>query len=117
MTSLELRNPYQLQHIIDTISNDLHKNGYTNTDFCLYAHEDILKPELICYLELYPTVSDDDEIYPKFVISESLSLLYYGQQFEDVLMNVLEQKNDATINDYILALDYYSKNDTFMDFE
>jgi len=44
-------------------------------------------------------------------------LLYYGEQFEDVLMNVLEKKNIATIDDYILALDYYSKHDAFKDFE
>jgi hypothetical protein len=116
--SLELRKPYQLQQIIEVISKDIHKTGFTNTNFCLYANEDILKPELICYLESSPTISDDDEeIYPNFIIKESLNLLYYGQQFEDVLMNVFEQKNDAVIDDYILALDYYSKHDTFKDFE
>ena len=118
MKNLELRKAYQLQQIIDVISKNIHKNGFEDTNFCLYANEDILKPELICYLELYPTISDDDEeIYPNFIIEESLNLLYYGQQFEDVLMNVLEQKNDATIDDYILALDYYSKYDTFKDFK
>lgn len=118
MKSLELRKPYQLQQIIDVISEDIHKNGFANTNFCLYANEDILKPELICYLESSPTISDDDEeIYPDFIIKESLNMLYYGQQFEDVLMNVLEQKNAPTIDDYILALDYYSKQDIFKDFE
>ena len=118
MKSLELRKPYQLQQIIDVISKDIHKCGLEGTIFCLYANEDILKPELVCYLESYPTISDDDEeIYPDFIIKESLDLLYYGEQFEDVLMNVLEQKNDAIIDDYILALDYYSKYDTFKDFK
>ena len=118
MKSLELRKPYQLQQIIDVISKDIHKSGFEDTNFCLYANEDILKPELVCYLESYPTISDDDEeIYPDFIIKESLYLLYYGEQFEDVLMNVLEQKKDATIDDYILALDYYSKYDTFKDFK
>jgi hypothetical protein len=118
MDGLELRKPYQLKQIIDVMSKDIHKNGFTNTNFCLYANENILKPELTCYLESSPTISDDDEeIYPDFIIKESLNLLYYGQQFEDVLMNVSEQNNDATIDDYILALDYYSKHDTFKDFE
>lgn len=117
MKSLELRMPYQLQQIIKAISKEIHENGFTNTNFCIYANEDILKPELICYLDLSPTISDDDEeVYPLFIRKKSLGLLYYGQQFEDVLMNVLEQKNDATIDDYILALDYYSKYDTFRDF-
>ncbi len=70
---------------------------------------------------LFGVISDnigwrDEEIYPNFIIEESLSLLYYGQQFEDVLINVLEQKNNPTIDDYILALDYYSRYDTFKDF-
>lgn len=118
MKNLELRTPYELRHIIDVISASIRKTGFTNKNFCLYANEGILKPELICYLELYPTISDDDEeIYPNFVIKQSLSLLYDGQQFEDVLMSVSEQKNDATTDDYILALEFYSKNDTFKDFE
>jgi hypothetical protein len=118
MKRLELRKPYQLQQIIDVISKDIHKNSFTNTNFCLYANEDILKPEFICYLDSSPTISDDgEEIYPNFIINESLNLLYYGQQFEDVLMNGFEQKNDAKIDDYILALDYYSKHDTFKDFK
>lgn len=33
--------------------------------------------------------------------------------FEDVLLNVLDQKDNPAIEDYISALDYYSKNDTF----
>jgi hypothetical protein len=117
MSGLELRKPYQLQQVIDVISKDIHKNGFTNTNFCLYSNDDILKPELICFLESSPTISDDDEeIYPDFIIKKSLDLLYYGQQFEDVLMNVLVQKNNAAIDDYILALDYYSKHDSFEDF-
>jgi hypothetical protein len=115
--NLEFDKPYQLQQIIDTISKDIYKNGFSNNNFCLYSSEDNLKPELICYLESSPIISDDDEeIYPDFIIKESLNLLYYGQQFEDVLMNVLEQKNNAITIDFIMALDYYSKNDTFMDF-
>lgn len=118
MNSLELRKPYQLQQIIEAISENIHKNGFTNSNFCLYANYDILKPELICYLDSYPIISDDDEeIFPDFVKEKSLSLLYYGEQFEDVLMNVLEQKNSPIIDDYISALDYYSKYDTFKDFE
>ena len=69
----------------------------------------------MCYLEISPAISDDDkEVYPNFVVKEFLELLYYGEQCEDVLMNVLAQKENSTINEYIPALDYYSKYDTFM---
>ena len=118
MKNLELRKPYQLQQIIEAISENIHKNGFTNSNFCLYANDDIIKPELICYLDSYPIISDDDEeIFPDFVKEKSLSLLYYGEQFEDVLMNVSSQKDSASINDYINGLNYYMKHDTFMDFD
>ena len=117
MEDLELRKPYQLQQLIDTLSKRLNADGFTDANFCLYANESTLTSELICYLEFYPTISDDDEeIYPDFVIQNSLELLYYGQQFEDVIINILNQKIDANIDDYISGLDYYSKHDTFKDF-
>lgn len=59
-------------------------------------------------MELYPTIDDnDEEVYPDFVRDKSLDLFYYGQQFEDVLMSVFDQKETASINDYINALNYY----------
>lgn len=107
MKNLELRKPYQLQEIIDSISKDILDNGFTDANYCLYSNEDIAKLELLCYLELYPD----------FVKEKSLKLFYYGQQFEDVLINVSNQKGSASINDYIEGLNYYMKHDTFMDFE
>lgn len=118
MKNLELRKPYRLQEIIDSISKDILDNGFTDANYCLYSDEDIAKPELLCYLELYPIVTDEDEeLYPDFVKEKSLKLFYYGQQFEDVLINVSSQKGSASINDYIEGLNYYMNHDTFMDFE
>lgn len=119
MRNLELREEYQLSRIIQIVKEDIQKNGLTYEDFCLYAKdEDVKYSDLICYLERNPTISDDDEeIYPEFVINNSLELFFNGQQFEDVIMNVLHQKKDATIDDYIKSLEYYTKNDTFLDFE
>ncbi len=114
MQELNLQVPYLLNMILEIISKEVKENGFTDEDYCLYAHKKTITPELICYLDLYPTVSDDDkDIYPDFIIKENLSLLYYGEQFEDVLLNVLDQKDNPAIEDYISALDYYSKNDTF----
>lgn len=118
MTNLEFRKPYQLQEIIDSISKDILDNGFTNANYCLYSNEDMAKPELLCYLELYLIVTDEDEeLYPDFVKEKSLKLFYYGQQFEDVLINVSSQKKSASINDYIEGLNYYMTYDTFMNFE
>ena len=78
----------------------------------------MLTPEVVCYLETYPVISKDDkDVYPNYVVMESLELLYYGEQFEDVLMNVQSQIEEPTTDEYISALDYYSKHDVFMDFK
>ncbi len=116
MGKINLQEPYQLSKIIEIISKEIKEGGFTDENYCLYSCDETLKPELICYLDVYPTISDnEEEVYPDFIIKESLNLLYYGEQFEDVIMNVLEQKNNPIIDDYILALNYYSKYDTFKD--
>ncbi|WP_064965772.1 DUF7716 domain-containing protein, partial [Tenacibaculum ovolyticum] len=78
--------------------------------------ENITDINCTCYLESYPIISDE-EVYPDFVVEKSLELLYYGRQFEDVIMNVLHQKSEASIDEFILGLNYYTENDTFLDFE
>lgn len=62
MGNIEFRKRYKLSQIIYVISKDIEKNGFKNTNFCLYINEDeeIANPDLICYLELNPTITDDD---------------------------------------------------------
>lgn len=117
MKELELRKAYCLHEIIEIVSKNIANNGFTDSNYCLYSNEDIAQPNQLCYLELYPTMdANGEEVYPDFVRYKSLDIFYYGQQFEDVLMSVFDQKETASINDYIDALNYYMKNDTFMDF-
>ena len=72
MQELNLQVPYQLNMILEIISKEVKENGFTDEDYCLYAHKKTITPELICYLDLYPTVSDDDkDIYPDFIIKEN----------------------------------------------
>ena len=120
MKVLELRKSYQLQSIIEIVSKYIRENNnFTNDNYCLYTETDVDFGvlELVCYIEEGATITDnDEEIYPDFVQQKSLNFFYDGNQFEDVLLNVQHQKSDATIDDYILALDYYAKYDTFKDF-
>ena len=120
MEKLEFKKAYTLSQLIGVIKTKIQKNGLTDSNFCLYSKNDEIITDIncICYLESYPIISDEDEeIYPDFVVEKSLELFYYGQQFEDVIMNVLHQKSTATIDDFILGLNYYTENDTFLDFE
>ncbi|WXS22911.1 hypothetical protein WI215_11725 [Salmonella enterica subsp. enterica serovar Infantis] len=77
----------------------------------------LLERILICYLEMYPVISDDDdEVYPEFVINNSLELFFYGDQFLDVLRNISTQKENPSMEDFIAGLNFYLENDNFIDF-
>jgi len=120
MKKIEFKKTYSLCQLIDIVKTNIQENGLTDNNFCLYTkeNENIAHSNLICYLENYPTISDDDEeVYPDFVVEKSLELFYDGRQFEDVIMNVLHQKSTATIDEFILGLNYYTKNDTFLDIQ
>lgn len=79
MSQLEYRKAYILNDLISKIMS-----GYKKDNFCLYTkeYESSARADLICYLDSYPVISDDDEeIYPEFVINNSLELFFYGEQF------------------------------------
>ncbi|EAM1821449.1 hypothetical protein D3M43_23410, partial [Salmonella enterica subsp. enterica serovar Infantis] len=87
-------------------------------NFCLYTkeYESSARADLICYLEMYPVISDDDdEVYPEFVINNSLELFFYGDQFLDVLRNISTQKENPSMEDFIAGLNFYLENDNFID--
>lgn len=86
MSQLEYRKAYDLDDILNKIMG-----GYTLDNFCVYTKEYELsaKADLVCYLESYPVISDDDEeVYPHFVIENSLEIFFYGEQFIYVLHNI-----------------------------
>ena len=94
------------------------KSEELDNDFCLYARE---KGELIFQdsylLADYPQVVDDKDVYPRQVREQELELIYYGEDFADVLLSVMEQKAEAIDQEYLQALIYYYEHDDFMDFE
>ena len=68
MKELELRKPYRLQEIIEIVSKNIANNGFTDSNYCLYSNEGTAQLNQLCYLELYPTIDDnDEEVYPDFV--------------------------------------------------
>ncbi|KXT84464.1 hypothetical protein STRDD11_00964 [Streptococcus sp. DD11] len=44
-------------------------------------------------------------------------MIYYGEDFADVLLSVMEQKAEVTDQECLQALIYYYEHDGFMDFE
>ncbi|MDF5833909.1 hypothetical protein [Pseudomonas syringae] len=90
MKSLSVGQPITVADLIGRI-----QSGATLKDnLCLYVNSDVdvIAAETICYLDYYPKVVNDKEVYSEFVASKGLQLLYCGQQFNDVLMSVSSQK-------------------------
>lgn len=106
------------QYSLADIISYMKKIELRNDNFCLYGEsDDILKADGYYYIADYPDADDyDNEIYPQIVRSKGLHYLYSGQQFADVIDSVVEQKPLASLDEFVNALNYYSKNDNFLDF-
>jgi hypothetical protein len=86
--------------------------------FCVYTREDGdgLRLEQDYFVDDYPTVNDsDEEVFPEQVQQLGLNLAYYGEQFEDVISLGVDQKSDASLEDFVRALNHYSAHDDFLD--
>ena len=87
-------------------------------DFCLYGKEDgELKLDCLYWVSDYPDVVEDRDVYPTEVTEQDLQLVYYGEQLIDVLAVALEEKQDASLQDLVEALNYYNQHDSFMPFD
>ena len=60
---------------------------------------------------------EDRDVYPMDVAEQDLQLVYYGEQLIDVLAVALEEKQDASLQDLVEALNYYNQHDSFMPFD
>ena len=86
--------------------------------YCIYSQlhdSDDLRLDTICYIDNYPEIIDDDEeVFPDFVVKNSLNLLFREELVQDVMHNALWQKPSASEEEILKATTYYSKNDSFM---
>ena len=89
-------------------------------DFCIFTkgYVDVLSEELVCYVDDYPDINEfDEEIYSNYVKNNNLHNVYSGEQFEDVIGNVLSQKGaESTLDDFVIALNHHREKDDFLDF-
>ncbi len=111
------REKVRLSDFIVFIRNNV---GEIKDDFCLYCEDsdEPLSKDMWCYVDDYPTGDDDgNDVFSDFVVINNLELLYYGEQFVDVLNNVLMQMDNPSVDIMIEALDYYMENDDFLDFD
>ncbi len=59
---------------------------------------------------------DDEDVFSEFVVNDKLRLIYYEESFVDIIGNVTGQLPSATIENINDTVNYYRKNDNFMDF-
>ena len=111
---MQFRKPIEFKDIIKLISENLDKG----ISYCIYSQlsdSDDLKLDTICYIDDYPEITDDDEeIFPQFVVENSLNMLFREELVQDVIHNVIHQKSSPSEQEIIKAISYYSKNDSFM---
>jgi hypothetical protein len=115
LKTIKMQTSITIRQLLDEIMN----NAEINENFCVYLKDSdaSLSLDLKCYIDLYPTGDENNEdVFSEFVIKNNLELAYYGEQFIDVINNVRHQKKNAKIEDFVKALNYYSENDTFLDF-
>ena len=103
---------------LEQIIEQMRVNELASDDCCLYGKEDgELALEKLYWVADYPDVVDDSDVYPADASEQHLQLVYYGEQFLDVLTVALEEKPEASHQDLVDALNHYNRYDSFMTFE
>ena len=103
---------------LEQIIEQMRVNELASDDFCLYGKEDgELALEKLYWVADYPDVVDDSDVYPADASEQHLQLVYYGEQFLDVLTVALEEKPEASHQDLVDALNHYNRYDSFMTFK
>ena len=104
--------------LLEQIIEQMRVDKLVSDDFCLYGKEDgELALARSYWVSEYPDVVEDRDVYPTDVVEQDLQLVYYGEQFFDVLSVALEEKPDASPQDLVEALNYYQEHDSFMTFD
>ena len=99
-----------LEQIIEQVRAD----ESSSDDFCLYGKENgELALDRLYWVSDYPDVVDNFYVYPTDVAEQDLQLVYYGEQFLDVLTVALEEKPEANHQDLVEALNYYNQHDSY----
>jgi len=114
---LQEEKEYKIKELIELV-----KSGDMQIEeFAIYAPYDAgdeYDENLTVYVDKYPYCTDEeDDSYPESIREKGLWYFYSGQQFADVIRAAISDKKvEPTITEFVNALNYYSKNDTFMPF-
>lgn len=113
MTKLNIKEPVTVASLIKAV-----QSGDVSIDeSCVFTNGEVdeISSQLICYLDSYPEMVGDTEVFSDFVSDNRLELLYYGQQFKDVVDSAFAQNPAVDVDVVVSALNYYLDNDDFLD--
>lgn len=113
-SGFQLGREYSIEDLFNFAKNGISPQTY----FDVYGppHCNILDLKSVWVDDSVQVDDSDNEISPKSVIEKGFEYLYSGEMIRMVCRNLMRQKPDAKVDDFALALDYYSKNDGFLDF-
>lgn len=122
---LQLNQSYDIAELIGLVKNkqdrDLDSSGKVkynrenSYDVYISKNEKLNEHSILYVGKPVEIDEDDNEIYPKEVVENNLEVCYSAENFQDVIDLAYEQKSNASIDEIIRCLEYYFKNDTFLD--
>jgi len=80
---------------------------------------DIYQKNMECYLLPLPKFDQDENVMipPPFAVKNHLMFISSGETVCDVIVSALLHKANATIDELVDALNYYVKNDAFIEYD
>ena len=122
---LEINKFYEIWELIELIKKKFDREFYDNgkekyiaeNKYSIYISENNkLKENTLIYVGKPVEIDDNDnEIYPNVVLKNNLEFYYSCETLQDVIDLAFSQKSEASIEEIIKCLNFYSDNDTFLD--
>lgn len=91
---------------------------YALEGWCVYSVNENPNLDAVCYIDDYPDIDDDDNEIPVSFIEEN-GLEYYcsDENVIDVVGASLHQKENASVEEMMNALEFYLEKDTFLELQ
>lgn len=94
-------------------------NLYQMTLISVENNFNVYQKNMECYLLPLPKFDQDENVMipPPFALKNNLMFISSGETVCDVIVSALLQKANATIDELVDALNYYAKNDAFIEYD
>ena len=111
-----------IEDVINLLKEKYLKEGEqalcNDNDWQIYVADDEWFLTTACCITAPPEFDEetDEEIIPDFAVENGMDGSVLPEILQDVIINALEQKKDATNEELLKALNFYMDRDAFMSF-